>query len=111
MNTSERGNVHLGALVIGGLCVLILCGYFYKYRNDMRRYLNGPQAIAKVRVPQRRVSGYRIPMPTATPRVPNYTILGELQDRPVIYREFPDYPEWAEEEGVEGRVKLAFRVN
>jgi TonB family protein len=115
MNTSERGGIPLGALVVGGVCILVLCGFFYKYRQDLQRYMRGPQAVVKARAPEGRKLFGRgrtsVPMPAATPRLPSYTIIGELNNRRVIHHELPEYPLWAEEEGISGRVKLAFRVN
>jgi TonB family protein len=42
---------------------------------------------------------------------PAFRIIGVLGARPILSQVMPNYPIWAEEQGITGNVKLAFRVN
>src|SRR5258708_24812674 len=105
MKISRRGSVGLYVLFSLATVFLLIGIFYFRYRKDLQRYQN-PW------VPARGFSRFHPrPVYRAAHREPHFVITGALKNRSIVYKVLPSYPQWAEEQGFSGRVRLSFRVS
>jgi len=102
----ERGSIQVAALALGAVLAFVVVGFVCKYCRDVRLYQKGLRLV----LPAQPLKKYGLAK-RVFPKTPAFDISGSLKNRPVVYKEFPSYPLWAEKGGVSGRVRLIFRVS
>jgi TonB family protein len=110
MKNNERGGFQVAGIVILGVLAVVALYLMFKYQNDMRKYARGPRHNVRVAVAKKPIKKIRPLVPAVRP-APSFMIQGGLKNRPIVHKEIPPYPAWAEREGVFGRVQLVFRVS